>query len=386
MSALRLAEPRSSRRTNLGVLALVVAVLLGTVLLALAQSTRVHGALDPDAVDPTGSHALAVLLEHQGVQVVRVATADAARTALGTAGADSTLLVVPTAAVSVDMADAVDTASPAYVVLVQPDQNTLDGFAPSVAESGGEASDVEIAPGCAWDVARRAGALPKSGILYASSDPAASSCWGGTVLDLPAGSQEAPVTVLGDAAVLTNEKLASSGYAALTLGALGRAHTLVWWLPSIADPLQLHGRGDVGVLDLVPSCVGWALLQLALAMLVVVWWRGRRLGRVVLEPLPVVVRATETVEGRARLYRRGRARGHAADALRAATSARLRTLLSLPRTADLPALLTAVAARTGRPAPAVAALLLPGQSPPDDASLTRLAHALDTLENEVRRS
>ena len=37
-------------------------------------------------------------------------------------------------------------------------------------------------------------------------------------------------------------------------------------------------------------------------------WRGRRLGRLVVEPLPVVVQAVESTESRGRLYRRARDR------------------------------------------------------------------------------
>jgi len=136
----------------------------------------------------------------------------------------------------------------------------------------------------------------------------------------------------------------------------------------------------------VPSWVRWALLQLVLAVAVVIWWRGRRLGRVVVEPLPVVVRATESVEGRARLYRRGHARESAADAMRTASLTRLRARLALPRTASTEVVVAAVSARTARPATEVAALLTPGGNPGDDASLTGLVDALDALENEVRRS
>src|SRR5690606_41722785 len=62
-------------------------------------------------------------------------------------------------------------------------------------------------------------------------------------------------------------------------------------------------------------------LHAALPILIVVvvllaWWQGRRLGPLVTEPLPVVVRASETVEGRGRLYRSRRARDRAAEALR----------------------------------------------------------------------
>jgi hypothetical protein len=161
----------------------------------------------------------------------------------------------------------------------------------------------------------------------------------------------------------------------------------VWWLPSITDPLQPDSGSDgASITDLVPSWVALAVGQVFAAALFTVWWRGRRLGRVVLEPLPVAVRATEAVEGRARLYRRAGDRGRAADVLRAATLARLTTMLRLPRTSGLAEVVPAVVARTGSDATDVTALLTPGVDPTDDAGLTRLADALDTLEDEVRRS
>jgi hypothetical protein len=128
------------------------------------------------------------------------------------------------------------------------------------------------------------------------------------------------------------------------------------------------------------------LAQLVVVVAAVVWWRGRRLGRIVVEPLPVVVRPTETVEGRARLYRRAGARDRAANALRAATLDRMRIRLSLPRGAPPAVVAEAAARRTGRPVPDVVALLAPSTVPPDDAALVALRTALDTLENEVRRS
>ena len=64
-------------------------------------------------------------------------------------------------------------------------------------------------------------------------------------------------------------------------------------------------------------------------MLLVALWKGRRIGPLVAERLPVVVRASETVEGRGRLYRSRRARDRAADALRTATLQRLLPRLGL---------------------------------------------------------
>ncbi|MFD9129984.1 DUF4350 domain-containing protein, partial [Kitasatospora sp. NPDC059571] len=116
-------------------------------------------------------------------------------------------------------------------------------------------------------------------------------------------------------------------------------------------------------------------------------WRARGLGRVVAEDLPVVVRAAETTEGRARLYRRANARGHAAEALRRAVRHRLAPVLGVPPAADGPdpaTLCAAAAARTGRPSAEVQALLY-GGPPTDDAALLRLTDHLDALERQVRQ-
>ena len=77
-----------------------------------------------------------------------------------------------------------------------------------------------------------------------------------------------------------------------------------------------------------------ALWLLAAAALATMLWRGRRLGPLVVEPLPVAVKAVESTQGRGRLYRRVRDRPHASTVLRAATMRRLVTLLRLPADSD----------------------------------------------------
>jgi hypothetical protein len=109
----------------------------------------------------------------------------------------------------------------------------------------------------------------------------------------------------------------------------------------------------------------------------------------VVEPLPVVVRSAEAVEGRARLYRSRRARDRAADALRAGSRERLVRLLGMPGSAaqDMSVaaqVVAAVAERTGRPR-ATIGLALYGPAPTDDAELVALADHLDDLEGQVRR-
>jgi hypothetical protein len=105
---------------------------------------------------------------------------------------------------------------------------------------------------------------------------------------------------------------------------------------------------------------------------------------VVAEPLPVVVRAAEAVEGRSRLYRAARARGTAADALRAGTRDRVVRRLGLSVDTGRAGVVDAVSWRTGRD-PAEVDALLYGAAPGEDAALVRLADDLSALEHTLTR-
>jgi hypothetical protein len=105
----------------------------------------------------------------------------------------------------------------------------------------------------------------------------------------------------------------------------------------------------------------------------------------VAEELPVVVRASETVEGRGRLYRSRRARDRAADALRTATLQRLLPRLGLGAGAPAPVVVTTVARRSGADANYVSYHLF-GPPPATDNDLLQLARALDEIERQVTRS
>ncbi len=145
---------------------------------------------------------------------------------------------------------------------------------------------------------------------------------------------------------------------------------------------EVEDGGQTPLSELLPDWVRPGALQLLVAAAVLALWRARRLGRVVPEPLPVVVRSAEAVEGRARLYRASGARDRAAEALRSAARARLVRRLGLPPGVDRPALVAALVERTGRPAPDVDGLLH-GPPPPDDAALVGLADALDVLARQA---
>ena len=185
--------------------------------------------------------------------------------------------------------------------------------------------------------------------------------------------------MLGQPAVLTNRWAGRGGDGTLALRTLGAHPELVWYLP---DPLDTDSP-TVPLLDLVPRWLLPATGLLVVAALVGASWRGRRLGRLVAEPLPVVVRAAETVEGHGRLYASAGAAGRAGDLLRRATLRRLRGWLGLDPRAPVQDVAEQVARLTGRPGPAVHELLA-GAAPRDDPALVRLALALDTLEDDVR--
>ena len=350
------------------VIALVI--VLAAVVLVLAQGGGQHGALDPGSTDTGGSRALATLLREQGVRIVTTRTVAEAGQALN-ANRDATLLVTePDLVRPATLGDLRVRAGEA--VFVAPGQDTLDIVLPGVSASGER--DVSVrSPGCTVAAAVAAGNAILGGIEYQAHERGR-TCYGGAMLQL--GS----TTLLGAGDSLTNGRLAQEGDAALAMRLLGRGGTLVWYLPSPSDPDS--GMARRGLLDLLPRPWLFGTIQVAVAALLFALWRVRRLGPVVSEPLPVVVRAAETTEGRGRLYRRSGSRAHAAQTLREATIARLLPALGLGTGAEPAVVVAAVDARCGWDA----GPLLYGPAPEDDASLVRLASELDRLTREVRES
>lgn len=399
--------PRTARsvwraaRTPLLITALVLAVGVGTALLSARPPATLA---DPGSPSPEGSLALARLLGEQGVHVDR--TADLTEAARATAG--STLLVVGTDRLTPQQARRL-AGSGADLVLLTPPAAVLDAVEPRLTLLGERPEGEVRDPGCALGVARRAGPAAVSGASYGATGPApvgVTACYAAGDAAHGAGlvvltEVARAVTVLGDPTPLTNQHLAEEGNAALTMGLLGQHDRLVWVVPPLLPPTA--GRGQASIGDLVGDPVRFGLVQLAVAVVLLAGWRARQLGRPVVEPLPVVVRASETTQGRGRLYRRAGARQAAAQALRTATVHHLAVALGLPlpAAADPGTVAVAAAAVAGRPTAEVATLLGAGQhslldhpghpghpiplgEPADDAALIALADALDRLEQEVR--
>jgi hypothetical protein len=356
-----------------------VALALVALLAAVTASNSVP--LDPRSTSPTGTHALSVLLGARGVSVAVPATVGALTA--GAAGGNETVVLAEPAGVSDSVLHAL-AASKATVVLVDARGRELDAFAVSASVDNLVPAG-SLAPQCSLPAAVAAGSVRVDGTVYAVGS--------GTTGCYRAGSDAAVLSatragggwtvVLGSGTLLTNAQLATEGDAALSLGLLDGSPRLAWVPPGALGGALAAGDRH-GLFSLLPSGLDWALVQLLVAVVVLGLWRARRLGRPVVEPLPVVVRAAETVEGNARLLHAARARGTAAGALRAATQRRIATMLRLGHDPDPVTLVALLAEQTGQPTGQVHALLY-GAEPPDDPALVRLAAALPALEAAAAR-
>ena len=327
-------------------------------------------ALDIGSAHKNGSKALATLLEKFGVRVEQTSDLDTAR-----AGAANSAVVV-TAPDEYSAAQLAELArSAARLVLVRPDARTAALVAPNLAPSlavGGR-----LHPFCTDRGAVAAGPAewPDDTVRYAPGSSGLQPCYDNALLTAP------QLAVLGSADILRNDHLGDDGVAALDVNAITdsrRVTSVVWLLPG-ADA---GGPGKPSIWDLFPAGTGRVIWWMVVVGVLLMLWRARRLGGVVPEPLPVVVRAAELVQGHGRLYARAGARDRAADALRVATTGRLTRRLGLPRGTGPVEVAAALAPLVGRPPGEVAALLT-GPPPADDAGLVRLAEELDRLEAAV---
>ncbi|MFE5088803.1 DUF4350 domain-containing protein [Streptomyces sp. NPDC056638] len=378
-----------------GLLLAVLVLVAAGIALATMRSGDQHGRLDPRSADRHGSRAVAELLKERGVSVHVVTTLDEAT---AQAGPETTLLVAsPNLLTPRQQSElrATTDHSDGRTVLLAAGPPSVGTLVRGVrAESTGPVAT--RAPQCSLPAARNAGDVETGGFHYASDGLANTiACFPGdglpTLLLVEQGAGD--TVLLGSPDLLYNDRLGNQGNASLALQLLGSRPHLVWYLPSLTDTSAAAENGGDGAhddrsfVDLIPRGWLWGALQLALAAVLAAIWRARRLGPLVAERLPVTIRASESTEGLARLYRRANARGRAADSLRAATRTRIAPLIGVsPRDAHSSAtLIPAVSARLSTTGSDPQAVLF-GPVPSDDAALVQLADQLDTLEREVRTS
>lgn len=373
-------------------------LLLGVLLIAavLVQLLRAPAAdredLSPANPAPNGAMAVAEVLRQQGVEVIAT---DSLEQTLGVLEDGGTLL----------FHDANNYLEPGQLarlsdhggrtVLIRPGFQQLQELAPEITAAGRVPEDGgPLAAACRTNDDGAASPEPdgrESGTQPAGSISRGGLGYRGTVMCFtfetgaePAASYvtsaDGGTIVLGAGHVLSNEEIVERGNAALALNTLGSADRLVWYRPSLSD--LTVAEEPQSPLALLPAWVTpvtlWLLAVGVLAML----WRGRRLGKLIQEPLPVVVPAAETAAGRARLYQDSKSIRRAAANLRAATLTRLAAKLRLGAGSSAAAVVDAVARHSNRPAVELDRLLRT-YIPESESQLVDWAQNLQSLEKEI---
>lgn len=375
-----------------GIVPWLLVLLLGSLALVAvgARSGADARLLDPRSPDPVGSRALAQVLLANGVEVSVIESVAQVPTAVPSG---TTVVVTADDRLSPgslrELAQRSSGADRLVVLLAQagsvgaltPD---LQGYpAPSgFPLSSAPASRCDIVGVNDGDLVVGASVLmlPTGGAEVETCLPTRELEDGGALLaHLPAATAHPQTFLVGFAPGLTNGSITSEDNAAIGLRLLGHSPDLLWLIPSGGDRPQTAD-------DTYSPWPAWttplaATLVLGTVLLALV--RGRRLGRVVHEPLPVVVRAAETTESRGHLYRRSRDRERTAAILRGGTRTRLRHRLGVARGEPLQTLVLAVAAATGEPVQRIHTLLADTE-PASTAELIALGTDLAELEGKVR--
>jgi hypothetical protein len=340
---------------------------------------------DPDNPAYNGGQAVARVLATHGVTVV-VARG---RSALEDAhvDGDTTVLVANTSDLREPTTRSLaDVASRAErLVLVRPERSVVSVLAPAVLSRTVFRQQEELVAGCATADVHPGEALGRSQAEYEQVG-ALEGCFThdgfAVYLALPAAGSRPSTVLLGSTDAVTNAHVLDADNAAVVFRTLGHSARLVWYVPDFRD---VTPTVDTASGDIFPAWFGPMVVLAAFALGAVMLWRGRRLGRLVTEPLPVTVRALETTQSRGGMYRRARDMSRASAVLREATRRRLAGYLGLPLGTPAEGVAPAAASASGRPADQVR-WLLAGPPPSTEADLLGLAASLLALEKEIRRS
>jgi hypothetical protein len=338
----------------------VAAVVAGLVLVAIAfgaPDDDAGGALDPRGTGPDGAAGLVLVLEELGadVEIVR-----------GSPPADAaTAVVLDGALADGDVADTLAWVRAGGVLLVADPRSALadgaaDGPCPAALRDVGELHLRDD------DVVRR-------------DEGPEGTCFDGEVrvADVGAGA----VIALDTPAPLVNELLDEADDAVLAAAVL--APTPGTAVAFVAGPsIGADSSGDETLGELVDPDVRRGLVQAAIAALLWVAWRARRLGRPVVEDQPVRIAGSELVVAVGRLLD-GRDRpDEAAAVLRAEVRRVVGSRLGLAADAAVRTVAAAVAPRSTLDVDRVAAALAERPVTTDE-DLLAVSADLDQIRSDV---
>lgn len=382
-------------------LAIVALIIVAGIMLAYLtpRPNLSNDYLNPADSSPIGSNALADILGERGITLTAVYSPADALAAVRSSSRAPVTLVITSPDLLPQRQLVMLAGTRADLFLVEPRSRALLALAPLVFVQNVNPSGIgPLRPNCRLRAAQLAGSADVAGITYGSSDRGGPGgpppgqhrvvgCY--QQASFPAlvrySSGGQMITIMGSGAPLTNARLADAGNAALAINLLSTNPHVVWLTP--APPAGQSVPPSGAPTTQRPTLIGWAawlvVLQLAIATVLAMIWRARRLGPLIAERLPVVVRASETVEGHARLYQSRRARDRAAQTLREAMLTRTLPALGLPKDAQADAVTEALTDRSRLSEYDVAQIVY-GPAPGTDAELISLSSRLDDLEREVR--
>lgn len=372
--------PRGRLLRSLGGWAVIAALVLVGVFVVIQVTSRApgtHGSLDPEGSGDSGSMALAEILRDQGVEVTVFRSRTAARAAVD----DDTTLVManPYTLTDEGLRELIEPAE--RVVFLSSGTHLLSVLGIGSSAAG---SSAPVQANCDAAEFADVGTIrpdrlftPANGVLgcFGDDDSAA------VLVDEREGVHRSVVE--GDR-LFSNAYLAENGNAALGLALLAQTGKVVWYVPSFGDS-DIEGEMPDTLGSLTPGWVTPAILLLLLAGAAAAFWRGRRFGPLVAETLPVTVRVSETMHGRARLTAKAADAAHAAEALRDGGRRRLARRLGLAVHAGADEIADAAADRLRVPRGSLQSLL-GGPLPADDAGLIDFARRLSELETAVEDS
>ncbi|AZH78135.1 DUF4350 domain-containing protein [Microbacterium sp. Y-01] len=371
------ADPRPRRGRTIAGWSIVVALVLLVSFAALrvaATGPAAQGALDPEGAGEGGALALAEILREQGVDVSVYRSRAEARAAIDQ---DATLVMTNPYTLTDEALETL--MEPAErVVFLSAGTHLLNTL--KIGENATGALS-EVTPGCDLPEFAEVGSI-RADRLFSPAD-GVQACFrndeGAAVL-VDARSRPRQAVVEGTR-LFDNEGLAEDGNAALALALLAQTDRVVWYVPNFADS-DIEGETVDTLGSLTPPWVTPAILLLIAAGIAAAIWRGQRFGPLVAETLPVTVRASETMHGRARLTAKAADAQHAGEALRDGARRRLARRLGLAVHAGADDVADAAADRLRVPRGTLQEQLS-GPLPHDDAALIELARRLEALEDAV---
>ena len=367
-------ERFSTARPMLLLIAITLVALMGTVFLSqMGYNSEPVGIRNRHG---DGARALAQVLGDHGVSV-REVTADEA----ATVGDDTTLVVVFPSRMTDSVAKAIETRTNVVYVGLEEEYDSSAPYLGGLRAQRDWQDPRVVTAGCRSEAATRARSLSSSAYVISGSADGWELCF--SDMGITYGYAEKVEdgrfrAIIPDSLRLRNRAITNEGNAALAINAIGRTPKVAWYSPKLTDTLG-HGT-DIGTE--APFLMPAFLLTIG-ACLIAALARGRRLGPLTPENLPIEVPASETIIGKARLMRSQRAYEHAATALRSASASRIATAVGVAHTADRETLTRAIEQRgllTSR-----STALLWGPPPTSEKELVRLAHDLDALEKEIRQ-